>query len=133
MSVNETQGPHRSGIVGSAAVTRYRFVQFDTSEMNAEREAYEPFDSGEIAGVACESVAVGRPVAVVTNGGQALLEVNAASPNIAPGDKLKPGTGGVGVLAGSNEEFYAIARRAATTDGAVIDVDVCYGSTVTSG
>lgn len=62
-----------------------------------------------------------------------LLEVNANSTAIVPGDLIIPTTGGVGVkcvLTTSGQQFYgARALQGATTDGAKIRVEVLLGQT----
>src|SRR4030095_241959 len=57
--------------------------------------------------------------------GIGLLVVNAASPNIAPGDPLESGANGVGVKSTADKKNVgAIARDAATADGVIISVIV---------
>ena len=59
--------------------------------------------------------------------GRGYLTVNGNSVNIAPGDKLGPGTAtGIGVkVTADKKAFGAIALEAASTDGAVIEVLIC--------
>lgn len=61
--------------------------------------------------------------------GRGYLTVNGNSANIAPGDKLGPGTAdGIGIKVTADGKAYgAIALEQATTDGAIIEVLICHG------
>lgn len=104
----------------------YRFAkQTTTAEENYK---VAPAGAGEeCLGIATARAGVGDPVGVATSSVGA-LEVNAASVNIAAGDKIKSAANGIGVKAATAaDKWYAVALDPATTDGAVIRVLIRHG------
>lgn len=115
-------GEINSYIATSSAMSRYRFVKEVTDGRDSKCAVAAA--TNKPIGIATESVAEGLDVPVCETG-HGLLEVNGNSVNIAIGDPLKPTTGGVGVKAATDGDFYgAIAKEAATTDGAIIRVSI---------
>lgn len=116
--------------VAAAALTKFRFVKETTTgreaTCNVAAAAAKPI------GIVTEDVASGGDAPVIESGIFA-LEVNGQSVNIAVGDPIKPTTGGVGVKAATEGDYFgAVAKEAASTDGAIIKVSVERGYLATA-
>lgn len=79
--------------------------------------------------IALNTASAGDPVTVVV-AGMALLSVNANSTNITAGtSKLKPTTGGLGIVAGTTKDDYsAVAIGGSSADADVIRVYLAHGT-----
>jgi hypothetical protein len=127
---NKFQGEINSYVAGGGNIGRYRFVKETTSALDSTAAIAT---AGEKPiGVSVEDADQGRTMPVCEEG-FGLLVVNGNSVNIAIGDPLKPATGGAGVKAATEGDYYgAVAKEAATADGVIIKVRIERGYLATS-
>ncbi len=126
VSPDDFSGPNLP-VVAHEAVTGGRFGNLAGTTTRTEKRA-SIADSGEEAtGIFAADAAAEGQVALFTAGARGVLQVLAASPNIAAGDRLKPdsGSAGKGVKCSAGDHAYAIALQPSTADDDIIDVLIC--------
>lgn len=124
---------HNLGSWQSAlAIAENLFAEHDPT--NGVRNVKIATSGGKILGITGAKTATTNDNVPVVQGGQTHLIVNANSPNISAGDRLKSGGSGIGVgSVADDEEYGAVALEAATADGALILVDIERGTLSGSG
>ena len=111
------------GIVATAAISAYRFVEFNNTGANLTGAAAAAATDLP-GGIAPEAIAQGASGSVFVDG-IGFLEVDGSGTAIATNDFIKATTGGKGVKATTDGEFYgAIALEPASTDGKIIRVRI---------
>jgi hypothetical protein len=111
-----------------AAVDEYKFVKATHTTAGDRKCAHAT--AGEMPlGISLDSQeTVGGQLPVASVPGRiAILTVDGSGTSIAVGDRLKPGTAGVGVKADSGDFYGAVALAPATTSGAKIPVLLMFG------
>lgn len=120
------EGPVTMTITDSSSEA-FRLVKPNTgSTVISRKGTIATANTDKVIGVLLESVTSANQKKPVQVSGVAMLRVNGNSPNIAAGDDIVAGAGGVGVHSASvndtQQQVIGIALQPATTDDVLIEV-----------
>ena len=129
-------GVHESARISDSSISRYRILQYDTSNTtNYDRVMKAATASSQApAGITNSATTAANQIAGVRQSGIAKLEVNGNSDNISPGDYIVATAAGVGVKAAAVSATaqypVGIAQAPSTADGDIIEVLLTLGVSI---